>query len=233
MANNFTLKLDTTGPASPTVQIESGATFATNQLVNLTIGTTDTPTTGYQMKVWGTLDLTQAKADGLVGAGAAATAESDALWITYVTAKQVKLASGDGAKTVYVKIRDDVFNESGQASDSITLDTTIPVVSITGPDVSKISKQATKNTCAFSFTVDTDFVEYKVKIVASAGAAHTTGAQIGTASGSTNMSGTGAYTTGTPISCTIKGTDLETASAGDGDKIIKVFVKDSSDLWSV
>jgi hypothetical protein len=32
---------------------------------------------------------------------------------------------------------------------------------------------------------------------------------------------------------TIKGTDLETASAGDGAKTVKVFVQDLAGNWSV
>lgn len=226
MANNFTLTLDTTGPASPSVIIDSNAAYATAQLVNLAIGTADGVTTGYQMKIWGSVD---AAYDVNVQATEGASA-----WITYATTKQVKLSTGDGAKTINLKIRDDVFNESAQASDSINLDTTKPVVTISGPDVPKISEITGKDIASFSFTVDQVFSEYKIKVVASSGSAESTGVQIGTASGSTNMSGAaGNYAAATAINCTIEATDLKTASAGDGAKIIKVFVKDAAGNWSV
>ena len=51
MANYFNLTLDTTGPAAPSISLESGATYATAQLVTATISTSDSPTTGYQMKI--------------------------------------------------------------------------------------------------------------------------------------------------------------------------------------
>jgi len=226
MASFFNLTLDTTAPSNVTLAIEGGAAYASQQLVNLTIGTSDGVTTGYQMLIWGDVDTTY---DANVQ-----TLEGSSAWITYATSKQIKLSTGDASKTIYIKVRDDVYNPSGQASDSIILDTTVPVVTIAGPDLSKISKQSGKNVSAFSFSVDTIFEEYKVKVVSSSGAAHDVGAQIGTASGSTNMSGSaGGYPASTPINCQINGTDLETASNGDGVKIIKVFVLEGSGSWSV
>ena len=226
MANYFNIILDTLGPQNPSVSINSGATYTNNPLVTLANGCSDADKTGYQMKIWGNVDTaydTDIK-----------TTEGTSNWITYAASKQIKLATGDGTKTVYIKIRDDVWNESDQASDSITLDTSVPVATITGPDVSKISKIASKDTAAFSFSVDTAFVEYKVKVVPSSSSLHDAGSQIPTTAGSTNMSGTaGNYPANTPISCTIKGADLETASAGDGAKIVKVFVKDAAGNWSV
>jgi hypothetical protein len=49
MANYISLKLDTTAPASPSTSINLGAQYSTDDLVDLTIGTTDGDTTGYQM----------------------------------------------------------------------------------------------------------------------------------------------------------------------------------------
>lgn len=225
MPNYFNLTLDTTGPANPAIVIDGGSQYATQQLVDCSVSTSDTDKTGYQMKIWGDVD---AAYDTDVD-----TTEAASNWITFQSSKQIKLASGDGQKTIYVRIRDDVYNESGQASDSINLDTTRPVVTISGPDVSKISKVAGKDTCAFSFQADTAFVEYKVKVVSSTGAAHDTGTQLPTTAGSTNMSGNaGNYAATTPINCTIKGADLQTANTGDGQKIIKVFIKDSAGNWS-
>lgn len=225
MANYFNLILDTTGPANPTISIDAGATFANNQLVNLSISTSDGDTTGYQMLIWGDVDTSY---DSNVQ-----DTEGNSSWISYATSKQVKLSSGDGSKTIYLKIRDDVHNVSAQVSDSIILDTTLPIVTISGPDVTKISKITGKNEASFSFQCDSTFTEYKVKVVSSAGAAHDTGVEIGTSNGSQNMSDSGSFAADTPINCIITGADLELASAGDGTKIIKVFVKDEAGNWSV
>ncbi len=225
MASYFTLTLDTTGPASPSITLDSGAQYATQQLVTATIGTTDSPTTGYQMKLWGDVDTTH-------NANIQAT-EGASAWIAYSTSQQVKLSSGDGSKTIYLKIRDDVYNESSQASDTITLDMTLPVVTISNVSATKISKIAGKNSMTFQFSSDSIFDQYKVKVVATSGSPHDSGTQIPTTAGSTNVSGsTGDYPASTPITVTIKGADLETASSGDGDKIVKVFVLDDAGNWS-
>lgn len=52
MASYFTLTLDTTAPSNPSISLEGGATYATAQLITATIGTSDTPTTNYQMLIW-------------------------------------------------------------------------------------------------------------------------------------------------------------------------------------
>lgn len=225
MPNYFTLTLDTTGPSNPTIEIESGATYATSQLVTATIGTSDSSKVGYQMKIWGDVDTafdTNTTAS-----------EGTAVWVTYSATKQIKLLGGDGTKTVYARIRDDVHNESAQASDTIVLNTTLPVVTITGPDVTKVSKITGKNIASFGFSADVSFVEYKVKYVASVGATHDTGVLIGTANSSTNMGETGTWTNASVINSAINGADLELANTGDGAKIVKVFVKNAAGLWSV
>lgn len=225
MASYFTLTLDTTGPASPSISLDGGAEYATAQLVTATIGTTDSPTTGYQMKIWGDVDKTHnTNIQDTEGASS---------WITYATSQQVKLSSGDGSKTIYLKIRDDVYNESAQVSDTIILDMTLPVVTVSNISATKISKISGKNSMTFQFTGDSKFDEYKVKVVSTSGAAHGTGTQIGTTNGSSNVSGSeGDYPADTPITVTITGADLEAASAGDGQKIIKVFIKDDAGNWS-
>ena len=232
--NYFNLTLDTTGPANPSIVLDLNATYSTDGLVDAAISTGDGTTTGYQMKFWGDIDLEWAKTNGVVGAGATTVLEADGLWITYATSKQFQLSAGDGSKTIYMKIRDDVYNVSAQALDGITLDTARPIVTITGPDVSKVSKQAGKDMASFSFSVNTLFTEYKVKVVSSTGAAENTGITILLTNGSTNMSGSvGSYAAATPISCTICGADLEVASTGDAVKIVKVFVKDEAENWSI
>jgi hypothetical protein len=220
MASFFNLVLDTTAPAGVGVKINDDALYATNAVVNLTIATSDSATTGYQMKIWGISGV---------------TTEADASWETFATTKSVTLTSGDGLKTVYVKVRDDVGNESVVASDTITLDTTVPVVTITGPDKTRISKVSGFNQAVINFVSDIDFVEYKVCVVPSTNSAQNAGTLIPTTKGSENTSGTSdeAYKANTQIAVTINGADLETASSGDGTKIVKVFVKNVAGTWSV
>ncbi len=227
MATNFTLTLDTTAPGSPQIIIDSGAAYAATQTVSAGITTADGSTVGYQMKIWGNVDPAN---DASVQATEGASA-----WITFAATKSVKLSSGDGVKTLNLKIRDDVWNESGAVTDTITLDTSSPVPNVTvAASPTKISKVSSKDTSTFTWVSDEAFVDYKIKVVSNASDAHTAGTTIATTNGSTNMSATGgSFPAATGIVSTIKGQDLETASAGDGTKIIKVFVKDAGGSWSV
>lgn len=218
MASYFNLVLDTLAPQGLTVKLNNGSQYTTSKNVTLNISVSDTSTSGYQMKVWGI--------DGIAK-------ESDAVWETLANVKDITLSTGDGLKTVYVKVRDDVYNETAVASTSITLDTSVPAVTIIGPDVSRISKTSPKDVATFSFTSDVAFTEYKIKVVPSKSSLHDAGTLIGTANGSTNMSATGTFKASTAISCKIYGKDLEIASSGDGEKIIKVFVKNTVGTWSV
>ena len=218
MASYFNLTLDTLAPQGLTIKLNNGSQYTTNKTVQLAINVTDESADGYQMKVWGI--------DGIAK-------ESDAVWETLANVKDITLPTGDGLKTVYVKVRDDVYNETAVTSTSITLDTSVPAVTIIGPDVSRISKTSPKDVATFSFTSDVAFTEYKIKVVPSKSSLHDAGTLIGTANGSTNMSATGTFKASTAISCKIYGKDLELASSGDGEKIIKVFVKNTVGTWSV
>lgn len=218
MASYFNLTLDTLAPQGLTIKLNNGSQYTTNKTVQLAVNVTDESADGYQMKVWGI--------NGVAN-------ESDATWETLANIKNVTLSTGDGLKTVYVKVRDDVYNETAAASATITLDTSVPAVTIIGPDVSKISKTSPKDVATFSFTSNTAFTEYKIKVVPSNSSLHDAGVQIGTANGSTNMTATGTFKASTAISCKIYGKDLEAASSGDGEKIIKVFVKNAHGTWSV
>lgn len=218
MASYFNLTLDTLAPQGLTIKLNNGSQYTTSKAVQLAINVTDESAVGYQMKVWGI--------DGIAK-------ESDAVWETLANVKDITLPTGDGLKTVYVKVRDDVCNETAAASATITLDTSVPAVTIIGPDVSRISKTAPKNVATFSFTSDVAFTEYKIKVVPSKSSLHDAGTLIGTANGSTNMTATGTFKASAAITCKIYGKDLEDASSGDGEKIIKVFVKNAHGTWSV
>lgn len=219
MASYFNLTLDTRAPSGLTLAINDGALYATSTAVKLTIAVEDESTTGYQMKIWG-IDRV---AD-----------ESSASWENFAPSKSVNLTSGDGLKTVYIKVRDDVGNESAQVSDTITLNTAVPVVTITGPDKSKISKVSGFNTAIINFTADVEFEEYKVCVVPQSNSTQDAGTLIPTDGGSINTSGSsGEYPASENIQVTITGTDLEAAASGDGVKIVKVFVKTAAGIWSV
>ena len=219
MASYFNLTLDTTAPSGLTLQINDGALYATSTAVTLKISVSDEQTTGYQMKIWGI--------DGVAE-------ENSASWENFATSKSVNLTSGDGLKTVYIKVRDDVGNESAQVSDTITLNTAVPVVTITGPDKSKISKVSGFNTAIINFIADVEFEEYKVCVVPQNNSTQEAGTVIPTDGGSVNTSGAdGNYPASENIQVTITGADLEAASSGDGVKIVKVFVKTAAGTWSV
>lgn len=221
MAASLSLTLDTTGPSGVTVSIDAGAAFAATQNVTLTIVSADPDTT--QMKVWGSVDAAN---DANVQATEGASA-----WIAFAGTKTIKLSAGDGSKTINVKTRDDVLNESSAAVDTITLDTTVPVVTVGAPDASKISEQAGKRLSTFTFTSDTDFTAWQVRVVPATGSIVTAGTAIGATNGSVVSGGAG--TAGVAKTVTVDGRDLKVASPGDGAKIVKVFVQEASGSWSI
>lgn len=217
MASYFNLTLDTTAPSNGSISLPAYASS-----VNITA--TLSATGASYMKLYGDICAT---------AGGSAIAENDASWIAYDTSASIILTSTDATKTVYVKFKDDVGNVSAAVSASVVLDTSVPAVTIVGPDVSTISKVSGYNVSAFSFSADAAFVEWSVRVVPSTDSLHDAGTEIPTTGGSTNMHGTTATAASTAVSCSIYGADLETASSGDGAKIVKVFVKEASGNWSI
>lgn len=214
MSSYFNLTLDTLAPTISAFTINSGASVTTSRNVTLTITSTDAAA----MKIWGI--------NGVAN-------EADATWETFSSSKSVTLTSGDGSKTVYVKVRDAVYNESSASSATITLSTAIPEITVTGPDVSIISEQPGKNVATFSFQSSMALKAWKVKLVPANNSAHDAGTQIPTTGGSTNMTGT-TMAANTSKECKIYGADLSNAAGGsDGTYIIKVFGQASvNDLWS-
>ena len=215
MASYFNLTLDTLAPTISAFVINDGASVTTSTTVTLKITASGDPAS---MKIWGINGV---------------ASESAASWETFSATKQVTLPSGDGTKTVYVKVRDSVYNESAASSDSITLSTAIPTITITGPDVSVISEQEGKNVATFSFSSSMALKAWKVKLVPANNSTEDAGTQIGTTNGSTNMTGT-TLAANTAKQCTINGSDLSAAAGGaDGTYIIKVFGQASANnLWS-
>lgn len=224
MASFFKLVLDTLGPQTPTFSIAAGAARVASQTTAVNFSTSDSSTSGYQVKIWGDVDPT-------FNANIKAT-EGESAWITYSAEVAVKLSTGDGTKNLHAKIRDDVWNPTSELSDSIELDTTIPVVTVTaGPEPTKISEISSKNVAAFTFKVDSKIAKWVVKVVPSSASAHTAGVAIGEAHGSTGMAGT-TLEAETGKECAINGEDFAAAAGSDGEYTIKVFAEDLAGNWS-
>lgn len=233
--NYVEVRLDTTAPVGLSVSIDNGGTYASSSgVVTLTfaLDASETDTTGYQLLVWGDVN----NADPNVK-----TTDVTSTWMTYTTSYTVTLdTTTDGTKTIYARVRDDVWNSTTTpVQDSIQYDKTLPVVTTSLPDRNKISTVANsggRDQAQFTFTTDVPIKIYEVRVVGTTGASHTTGTIIDVTYGSTNTSGdAGAGTFDSnvnPISVTIMGLDLQTASAGDEIKIIKIFVQDEAGNWS-
>lgn len=218
MASYFTLILDTTAPTNCSIA------FLTSRTEMESVPLTVSASGATQMKFWG--DIAEVS-------GGAAITEANASWVTYDETPVITLTGSDGTKTVYAKFRDSVGNESSAVSATIVLDTSVPTVTIIGPDVSTISKVNGFNVCSFSFSSNEIISRWTVRVVPDVNSGNTAGTEIPTTAGSTNMSGTTQTAASTPISCTINGRDLYTASSSDGAKIIKVFVCDLTGNWSI
>jgi hypothetical protein len=222
VASFFHIVLDTAGPADVTFDIGTGTVASRDRTA--AISTSDGTTTGYQMKIWGDVDAAfDANIQPL---------EANAVWVAYATSKAVRLSTGNGSKTVSLKVRDDVGNETS-TSDTVTLNTDVPLIDITvAPDRTRISKIATFRTVTFTFSPDVALQAYKVKVVPAESSLEDAGTQVPTTNGSTNVSG-GAVSAAGTVNVSIDGRDLELASSGDGDKIVKVFGQSSANgLWS-
>jgi len=225
MPSYFILRVDRTAPAGVALNVNAGATYTTSQSVTAQPTTSDGTTTGYEMKLWGNVD-TADNPDIQATEGASN-------WITFVPSQPVRLSSGDGTKTLSVRIRDEVDNQSAPASHSITLDTTVPVLTISvAAFPNKISKVLGYDTTAFQFRADSVLQAWKIKVVPATNSLENVGVTIGTSNGSVSTTG-GSLAALTNKAVTIKGADLEVASAGDGPKVVKVFGQDLSGLWSL
>jgi len=104
-----TTKLDTIAPTG-TILINDDATYTTSVNVILTLSASD-DTSGVAEMCFSNDGVTYTD------------------WEAYATSKSLALTTGDGAKTVYVKYRDNAGLESTPYSDDIILDTTPPTIS--------------------------------------------------------------------------------------------------------
>lgn len=230
-----TITLDTTGPSSPTMTLNAGAPETDDRNVSALFQTGDPAAVGYEVKVWGDLDLTWAIANGLADPAAAAPYdEADAEWVAWQPSRSLRLSSGDGDKAVSYRFRDAVYNQSVSRTESIRLAEAAPLtVTVLAPTADTVSKQAGKDSTDLSWSVDGVFEEYVVKVVPDAASVHTDGVPIPSAGGSLNVAGVaGGYPANTPIVTTVTGVDLEAAAGAGGAKVVKVFVLDAAGRWS-
>ena len=106
-----------------TIVIKGGDAYTNSAQVTLGLSATDNAgITGYY------LSLSDVVPSGAAEGWVAVTSAPG-----YSKTVSYTLSSGEGGKTVYVWYKDDAGNISGMASDSIVVDTTAPVITITSP----------------------------------------------------------------------------------------------------
>lgn len=214
MPSSFTLTIDTVAPAGAVFTLNAGMPVTSTATgVPITLTTTDPDTTGYMVKIWGDLNPT--------------VDEASALWVPYGSVSTVTLSSGDGLKTLHARIRDDVGNPTAVQDATVTLNTSVPTLTITvGPDKTRLSDKANFNQSTFTWQATEALTEWSIRVVGSAGADHTSGVELGHA--------VEAVPANTGKTYVINTADLLTASPGDGPKVIKVFGKSTANgNWSI
>lgn len=226
------LTLDTTPPTAPSLSVVGGdgqvITTCADQVVLARLVCSATPADLLgEYKLWGDVDLT--------AYGAIQATEGASSWVTYSDPLvPIKLSAGAATKHLYGRLRDDLRNPTGVLAAQVIYDPTFPVVSVvTGPDRTRLSKQAGYRTCAFSWQCSVPFAQYMVRAVPATSSGSTAGSPIGTSYGSTGVAGAGTYAASTPMATSVDAADLEAAWAGDGTKVLKVFARDSSGRWSL
>lgn len=234
MASYLNVTLDTICPAGVSVLINGDENKTTSTAAILTIECSDSDLTDYQMKIWGTAD---------------APDEADAVWETYQETKNITLQSGDGVKTVYVKVRDDVWNESATASDTVSLFEKLPSIIGLSVNKSKLSLVEGQNLTSGDFSIDENIDAVRVMIVQNVNDSYdaATNIAIPMTNGSkiTFDDGELVCTGGVLIAEQYVGAekglgfelhakDISSVAPGDGVKIVKVFVRSAeTGNWSV
>ncbi len=130
--------LDTTAPSQVNITItgkgDTPSTHTNDVSVTLSISAEDATSGVQYMKLSNDMDF------------------SDVSWINYTTSKEWTLNSGDGTKTVYIKVKDRVGKESSIYLDNITLDTTAPTLSSVSIDSGQTYTNTTNVTLTISAT---------------------------------------------------------------------------------
>lgn len=97
--------LDTAPPENPTFIINNGGPTTDEQIVTAHLAHCDFPIRrGYQIKIWGDVDPDYNSS--------VKKSEEDSEWVAFTPTYLFKLSRYNGSKTLYAKIRDDVWNET-------------------------------------------------------------------------------------------------------------------------
>lgn len=234
MSNYINLTLDTLGPQNVSAILNDGEHMTTSNNVRFTIICTDPDKTDYQMKIWGTETH---------------PTEEDAEWQTYADTVRLTLSDFTGLKTVYFKVRDDVYNESATVSATINYVKERPSIQGLFVTPAKLSLMDKKNVASGGFNFSETIDAVKIKIVSDVNASHDDPSNISipTTNGSAMWDdfNSDSYDISTldheitvPSSMSvgfyINAKDISSVAPGDGVKIIKFFVRSAmSGLWSI
>ena len=234
MANYINLTLDTVGPQGVTLLLNNGETVTTSNAIEWKVSCADTDTTGYQMKMWGT---------------AACPTEEKATWETFISSDMSLIRNAAGLKTIYVKLRDDVYNESATISATINYVKDRPTVQGLFVSPAKLSLIDGKNVAAGGFNFNETIDAVKIMIVSDVNATYDNPSNISipTTNGSSmwddltvdpynisTLESEIAVPPEIPVGFYINAKDISAVAPGDGVKIIKVFVRSAlSGLWSL
>lgn len=234
MADYSDAPLDTQGPQDVSVVLNDGAYVTTEKTVRYTVTCSDPDTTDYQIKIWGTETCTE---------------ESDANWQRFVRSGSFTVDDTTGLKTIYFKLRDDVYNESATVSATINYIKERPVIQNLFVTPAKLSFADKKNVASGGFNFSETIDAVKIKIVADVNASHDDPSNISipTTNGSAMWDdlNTDSYDIRTleheitipsimTVGFYINAKDLAAVAPGDGVKIIKIFARSAmSGLWSV
>lgn len=105
--------LDTAPPENPTFIINNGGPTTDEQIVTAHLAHCDYPIRrGYQIKIWGDVDPDYNSS--------VKKSEEDSEWVAFSPTYLFKLSRYNGSKTLYAKIRDDVWNETEALSFVVT-----------------------------------------------------------------------------------------------------------------
>ena len=234
MSNYINLTLDTLGPQNVSVVLNDGEHVTTENIVRYAVSHSDSDAADYQIKIWGT---------------ATCPAETDAEWQTFVSSGSVFVDDTTGLKTLYFKLRDDVFNESVTVSATINYVRERPTVQNLYVTPAKLSLVDKKNVASGGFNFSETIDAVKIKIVSDVNASHDDPSNISipTTNGSAMWDdlNTDSYAISTldheitipsimTVGFYINAKDIAAVAPGDGVKIIKFFVRSAmSGLWSV
>ncbi|MGB9911096.1 MAG: LamG-like jellyroll fold domain-containing protein, partial [Microgenomates group bacterium] len=138
--------LDTSGPTG-VITINNGDNYTSSRIVTLSISASDIFASVLQMKISENSNF------------------SAAVWESYTATKSYTLSSSEGTKTIYIKFKDSLGNESEVYSDSIIYDTTPPSLSLDSPgNESYINSERPSFKWKAAFDLVSGVAKYKLEI---------------------------------------------------------------------